>query len=250
MVVRPDWSDDACRWGSEQLKRKTIAYAKEAGWRTTDLYGVHACRNEIVSTILVSNFSEILGHGNQDTYTANRLEKVFWRGDEVTEEVCRQSGLRGANFLSCQVGLRLVPYMIENGFRAITAYVDDFVFCIDRTRFPNTYAEPFFASHCTVDKSVFEGKSMENAHMDRLNRWQDEIRNANPTIKQYLVHDYNCDELFGDGKFVPANPQEPQPETKRYKMKGNLLRTSSYWDFILSGKLDVEGEVELEDILE
>jgi len=203
LIVRPDWGDIACRWGAEWLKRKSLNYFQSEGWKVIDLYANNANRINILAQLNNVSYASLLGHGNETTYTANRTEKVLWVDDDETLRICRSGSSLGLNFLSCLVGDKLAPWMVENGIRAIMAFTQEFVFGIDYNNFPNSIAEPFFDAYASADYYIAKGLSFKEAHDYRLATWRKYIQQAEPEIRRYLIHDYNCDELFGDGNFKP-----------------------------------------------
>jgi len=247
VVVRPDWSDTACKWGAEQLKRKTVAYAAQYEWKVKDLYASKANRADIMEEAQAVTYASVLGHGNEDMYTANLEEPVFWRSDAETESFCKNARDLAINFLSCLVAKRLLPWMISKGLRVALGYEEEFVFAIDENKFPNGVAEAFFACHCSADLKVFAGATMKEAWDYRQACWEKAISEADDELKRYLIHDYNCDAILGDGAFIPAEPEGPEPTPKRFHIKGDFTRESDLLTWIVNGTITLEGTAEIEE---
>jgi hypothetical protein len=210
VAVRPDWSDTACKWGSEQLKRKTIAYAAQAGWQVKDLYADDAVKTKIIQELLKASYGSLLGHGNETIYTAQRKQVVFQVGDTETLEFCKNSTERGLNFLSCLVGKQLLPWMTAQGLKFAKGYTEEFVFAYEASNFPDSTAEPFFLAYCEFDRVYFETQDELKAFDAELGMWENAIDESDSTTKRYKVQDYNSCNLFKDGKAVPRPPTKPQ----------------------------------------
>jgi len=252
LVVRPDWSDLACKWGAEQLKRKTISYANLQNWQVVDLYAGDAVKSKILQECRNVNYASLLGHGNEDVYTANRQAIVFQVGDQDTQALCAVGNQLAMNFLSCLIAKRLLPWMISLGLRGAMGYDEEFVFVTDQFNFPNSVAEPFFACHCSADYKIFRESTLKEAWDFRQSCWQEEIDKATEDIKRYLIHDFNCDTLLGDGDFNPSSPdgEPPTPPnggSKKVYIVGDFQRESSLWDWILSGRVTLSGEAEIRE---
>jgi len=209
VVVRPDWSDTACKWGSEQLKRKTIAYAQDKGWSVTDLYADDAVKAKIIQALSRVTYGSLLGHGNNNVYTGQRQAIVFQVGDQATLDFCKASTGRGINFLSCLIGKELLPWMTLNGLKFAKGYTEEFVFALDQANFPNSAAEPFFLSYCEYDRAYVSTEDELKAFDAELRMWEKVIDESDPTTKRYKVQDYNACNLFKEGKAVPRPAPKP-----------------------------------------
>jgi len=209
VVVRPDWSDTACKWGSEQLRRKTIAYAEGKGWQVIDLYADDAVKAKTIQALSSVAYGSLLGHGNNNVYTGQRQQVIFQVGDQETLDFCKASTDRGLNFLSCLIGKELLPWMTANGLKFAKGYTEEFVFALEPENFPNSAAEPFFLSYCEFDRAYFETQDELKAFDAELRMWEKKIDESDPTTKRYKVQDYNACNLFKEGKAVPRPPPKP-----------------------------------------
>jgi hypothetical protein len=199
VVVRPDWSDAACKWGSEWLKRLVVEPARKAGFRVLDLYADDATRAKVLDALKGSDvvyFSGI-GHGNADTYTGQQCENIFWTNDEETKKAAPR---RHFSFLSCVVGAQLGPWIAQVGGVGVHAYDETYIFVIDNDNFPNGVAEPFFDSHCTIDRALFAGKTHGEAHEECIARYDYWIDHAPEECKSLLFHDQQHKKFFGNPK--------------------------------------------------
>ncbi len=195
VVVRPDWSDTACKWGSKWLEELVVKPAQKAGFKVIDLYGDNATRDKVLDAMKQPDtiyFSGV-GHGNADIFTGQEFEHIFWTNDGETKEIAPGKHF---NFLSCSVGERLAPWIDEVGAVGVHAYDATYWFVMGN--FPNGFAEPFFDSHCTVDKALFAGKTHGEAHKECLDRYDYWIDNAPQQCKSYLFHDKQHKKFFGD----------------------------------------------------
>lgn len=243
-VVRPDDGDTALKWGAENLRLMTLKYFQDAGWDIIDLYANQANTLQIRDSFPKVDYFSALGHGNATVYTAQKQIPVLWVGDSGTKQICAQMGVIGGNFLSCEVGKQLLPTLITYGLRCVAGYEEEFVFAIDNNTFPNSIAKPFFLCYAEMDKYIALDKNMGDAHKARLRKWEEEIPKMPTELQQYAIHDYNCDNIWGDTAFDPTNPQEPQ----RFKLSGVLNRQNNGIEAILTGKYTMEGEVTLQPI--
>ena len=214
MVVRPDWGDTACRWGAEQLARKTIAYAAQSGWSVRDLYGDDATKAKIIAELPSKTFASVLGHGNETTYTAQRQEVVLVKGDPDTDALCAKGGNLVMNFLTCLVGEDLLPYMIEKGLKAAKGYSEEFVFVTDPANFPDSVAEPFFRAHCEFDRVYLQTEDEDTAWDAEMAAWQEEYNKAPVTYRRYIAQDMDSSWLHKAGHEPPPEPQPSCPTSQ------------------------------------
>jgi hypothetical protein len=207
VVVRPDWGDMACRWGSAQLNLKTETYAAGEGWIVNDLYAEEATKDKIIAALLVANYGSLLGHGNDTIYTAQRETTVFEVGDAATLDFCKKASNIGLNFLSCLVGNNLLPWMVMHGLKFAKGYDQEFVFSVDRSHFPNSIADPYFLCYSEFDRVYFLTQNEGQAYEAELKKWEEVIDASAPDDKAYKVHDYNACHLY-----TPSpNPPPPTP---------------------------------------
>jgi hypothetical protein len=214
VCVRPSWGDTATDWGSEQLKRKTIAYAKAAGWSVTDLYADDAVKTKIIEALKKANFGSLLGHGNNSVFTGQRQEIVFQVNDAETLAFCQGAGDIVLNFLSCLMGKGLAPWMTQNGLRAAKAYTEEFVFANDPGNFPNSVADPFFLAYCEFDKVFMQTQSEDQAYQAELRKWEEVIDASDAATKPYKIQDYDAAELFKKGQEPPPQPPPTCPVSR------------------------------------
>lgn len=197
VVQRPEWTDPACHFGQYWMKVYVTDPFRKATCEVIDLFGDQATRAEVLKACKHSNFVYFsgLGHGNPTTFTGQRKEPIFWKGDK---ETCSISDGHHFNFLSCEFGKEGAKWMAEEcGAVGVHAYKESFIFVA--STYPNSVAQPFFDAHTTVDRELLKGKAHGSAHAACIARFNYWIAHApNPTAERYLIHDRNCKVFYGD----------------------------------------------------
>jgi hypothetical protein len=228
VVQRPEWTDTACHWGQYWMKVYVVDPFRKAGCEVVDLFGDKAIRTEVLKACKRSNFVYFsgLGHGNATTFTGQRKQPIFWKGDK---ETCAISDGHHFNFLSCVFGKEGAKWMAEEcGAIGVHGYKESFYFVV--STYPNSVAKPFFDAHTTVDRELLKGKTHGSAHnacIARFNYW---IAHApNDAAKRYLIHDRNCKVFYGNrnAKLPPcehicSGPIDNYKVVVYAKLAGNL----------------------------
>lgn len=187
VVQRPEWTDIACHWGQHWMNEYVVKPARAAGFDVIDLFGDDASRSKVLAACRRSDFIYFsgLGHGSYTTFTGQRREAIFWRGDLQTKAISKDKHF---NFLSCQFGRDGAKWIQEvGGAIGVHGYDENFQFVIDQQNFPDSVAKPFFDAHTTVDRVLFKGKTHGEAHKACLERYEHWIQNAPLVCRRYLA---------------------------------------------------------------
>lgn len=105
------------------------------------------------------NLAILTGHGNADIFTGFEQKVVLQTG--LNEEVMKGTI---SHFLSCSVGQRLLPALVEHGAISTIGYVVDFEFMIDPS-YPvseDPFAAPFKDVTVTIIRGLLEGKPLKD----------------------------------------------------------------------------------------
>jgi len=215
LLIATPGHDTATQWGTPYFNDLT-QYAMAKGFEVVRLHSVNDTRRNWIDALTSKDivFIAALGHGAPDEFTGWQNQTIIRKGDE---EMAKLLAGRVISFLSCSVGRELAPWLVSKGVRAVRAYVDDFIFVIDRSNFPNGYAKWFFDAHLTFDRALIDGLTTGEAFRLSAAKWQEYIaRNDVPEIcKPFLQHDYEADRLFGD--------QNAKIVEEKYRVKVYLI---------------------------
>jgi len=149
------------------------------------------------------------GHGNEDVFTAQGGERVFW--------TCDCSALRGriVYALSCITAARLGPDAVNNkGARTYIGYADTFGWVqADMNADPlvDTYAKGFYDAVLGLLGKLTDGASTGDAYKASMDIWNYWVNfwsgSTDPNaaaVLQWLLHDRDCQKLLGDGSVTVA----------------------------------------------
>lgn len=170
------------------------------------------------------------GHGNATTYTAQREEVVLkaCENDEI------MSGTL-SHFISCSVGVELLPSIVQKGGVGTVGYMVDFTFMVDTSYSmeEDPYAEPFKDVTVTIITKMLQGATLQQvwqAGIDKCNEWIARLRDR-PEIDwaeviASLEHDRDGLIVFGDknARFLGDTVMFVRPDW------GDLaMQYASYW---------------------
>lgn len=181
-----------------------VDYLKAKGFTLDDLGGANAVRTKVLDSI--SRIDPIwffgVGHGNASTFTGQNLN-VIWQTCD-----CSQLSGRVVYLLSCITGAGLGPDMVNNKkAKTNISYKDVFGWYQKSIQDPlvDEYAKGFYEPVMELIYSLADGRTAReswNANMDRWNYWIDYWRRSTDSnaalILQELLHDRDCQVLFGD----------------------------------------------------
>jgi hypothetical protein len=138
-----------------------------------DLYGDDAAKDKIFEAIQTYHPQRAImaGHGNSTTYTAQR--------EEVVLQACQNDEIMSgtlSHFISCSVGVELLPSIIKKGGVGTIGYMVDFTFMInsDYSVDKDPYAEPFKDLTVTIITKMLQGATLQQvwqAGVDKCNEW-------------------------------------------------------------------------------
>jgi len=151
----------------------TIDYALTRGYDVVDLYGADATKENLEKVIINDNpkILVLVGHGLPSTFTGYKEQPIL--------EACVNDGViqnTVSHFLSCYVGMELLPSAIGKGAIWTLGYQTDFQFLVD-TRYSiseDPLAEP--SKHVTVAiiKRILDGgtlKEVWDAGIAKCDEW-------------------------------------------------------------------------------
>jgi len=167
-----------------------------------DLGGVAATKANFDLSLYSDDpeFCYLLGHGNQDTYSAQNQEIVMrtCNGDE------RLIG-RVTLLLSCSCGVSLAPSAVQKGALAVFAWAVDFTWVAVTDPDVDNYARGFFEAVNVISNALADGRTAGRAmdlSMATWERWIDFwVASEDPyasLIVQHMLHDKDGQRLFGD----------------------------------------------------
>lgn len=199
--VRPNF-EPATQVGSLALKHVVDAW-RARGLEITDLAGNDAVRTKILEALSTQNpiLCFFVGHGNEDLYTGQNYDKIFWTCD------CRELAGRVCVALSCVTAARLGPDAVGKGALCYIGYAKDFTWIMDTIQDPllNLYARGFFEAVLEILYRLMDGATTGDAFkasMDKWNSWIDywsrSTDSAAPSVLQGLIHDRDCQKLIGN----------------------------------------------------
>jgi len=189
------------------MEKNVTKPARDAGFEVRDLYADDALRSKVLQACKRSNFIYFsgLGHGNATTFTGQRVEPIFWKGDQETKAISKDKHF---NFLSCVFGKDGAKWMHQVG-GAIGVHGYDETFTFLASTFPNSLATPFFDSHTTIDRKLLGGATHGEAHKACLQRFEYWIQHAPEACRRYLVWDKEHKVFWG-------NPNAKLPTLRPY----------------------------------
>ena len=189
--------DMATTYGQYYIENYSIKVAEKVGLSVERVYGDDFFPSTFYLKVkdFDPKFLTLCGHGNSSTFTGQNEEVIIKVGDEEGAKYWKG---RVVNFLSCEVGQELVPWLVSHGLRSAMAYDDIYYFLADPTNFPDGYAEWFFDAHFTFDVKLYEGHNVRVAHQFTLDKYQENIERAPEECRPYLYHDMRCCKTYGD----------------------------------------------------
>ncbi len=212
LTAAPD-HDAPTYWGAYYVNM-FADYAERRGFTVVRLNSKQVTKKDFILAVEKNDpiMLSLLGHGNERVWTGYNNEVIIQVGDEEMAELLKG---RIISFLSCLVGAELAPWLVDKGVRTIRAYDEEFIFVIDPSNYPDSYAWYFMDSHFTFDRMMVNAKTAKEAHDIALERWQHYLEDPRvPEVcKPYLLHDMKHDRLFGD---PDARITEPEIEVKCY----------------------------------
>jgi hypothetical protein len=181
-----------------------VDYLKSKGFTLDDLGGANAVRSKVLDSI--SRIDPIwffgVGHGNADRFTGQNYDNIWWTCD------CSQLSGRVVYLLSCITGASLGPDMVNNKkAKTNISYKETFTWIQASSQDPlvDKYAKGFYEPVMELIYSLADGLTAReawNANMDKWNYWIDYWRKSSDpyaaTVLQWLIHDRDCQVMFGD----------------------------------------------------
>jgi len=169
-----------------------------------DLHGDDATKEKIFETIQTYHPQRAImaGHGNANTYTAQR--------EEVVLQACQNDEIMSgtlSHFISCSVGVELLPSIIKKGGVGTIGYMVDFTFMVntDYSVEQDPYAEPFKDVTVTIITKLLQGATLQQvwqAGVDKCNEWIAKLRPKTEIdwaeVIASLEHDRDGLVAFGD----------------------------------------------------
>jgi hypothetical protein len=143
-----------------------------------------------------------VGHGNEDLYTGQNYDRIFW--------TCDNAELRGrvAFMLSCITAARLGPDSVNNkGCVCYMGYSDTFSWTQEAVQDPlvDRYGRAFFEPVLELIYHLAAGEMTGEAFkasLDKWNYWIDYWSRSTdpfaPAVLMLLLHDRDCQKLIGD----------------------------------------------------
>ncbi len=256
VALRPDY-EEATHYGQYWCEKLYVDFAKELGFEIADLYGDKCCRIELEKHKDAKLVSGVC-HGKEDLIVGQN-NTVLFRKDDWTKDFCKEKFIW---MLSCLAGSELLPWMEKQGAVSTMGYKDVFIFAV--SKYPNSYAEPFFRSHFAGIKALLQGKTAKEAFNEVIKSFDKYLKDPNvpERIKPYLLHDRNCAVLFGnpDARLVKVpdvhfvrNPDEypkaPAIEVRDENDKiigiyyaGSTIKVKEGWTLRVCGSIINEGK--------
>jgi len=199
LVCCPDF-DAVTYWSQWWIERCSADISEMWFFKCTRLYGNDFTKKnffEILEKDKEITFISIVGHGNDDTLTCQNKEILIKVNEDELAEYFKG---KIANFLSCSIGKRLVPYLISHGLVSAMAYNDIYYAVIDPASYPNKYFQYFARSHFTFDQKLYQGLTTYEAYKSVIAKYQNYIEDKDVPegIKPYLYHDMTACNLYGD----------------------------------------------------
>jgi len=200
--TRPD-SDIAVYLGRLALQH-AIDHMRLRGMAIDDLVGDDAVRTRVLTSLAVTDSVFFLGcgHGNEDVFTGQNLNRIFWTCDNVQ--------LRGrvAYMLSCTTARRLGPDSVNvKGCVCYLSYDEVFAWIQDEIQDPlvDKYARGFFEPVLELIYRLADGYTAGEAFRASIDKWNEWIdywsRSPDPlapVVLMLLLHDRDCQKLIGD----------------------------------------------------
>jgi len=213
--TRPD-SDIATKLGSMALSR-SVSYLRIRGFYIDDLYGDRAVRDSVTSSIARNDPALFfgVGHGKEDLFTGQNQQVIF--------RVCEPpETIRGrvVYLLSCLTGAQLGVDMVNKGAETFIGYREEFVWVQERMVNPldDRIGRAFFEPVEQIIRSLADGRTTGDAYRASIDRWNYWIdywsRQGTPEasiVVMFLVHDRDCQVLYGSTTAVVAPAYAPAP---------------------------------------
>jgi len=220
-----------------ELDRSAIGYVELSNEKCT-----RTCLLTTLSVYPSISYLELNGHGSETVFTGYLYVPVIVYG--TVDDLVKQLSGKIASFLSCKVGARLVPWLIENNYlRSARAYDDVFVFVIDRSKSPEEDNTPewFFRPYFTFAKSMLLAKTMvKEAYELSQKAWNESYQYAPEVCKPYILHDKEHEKVFGDlnakvtEEFVDLEVKLKVTQTSKLKI---ISRNMQYEYTLFKGKV-------------
>jgi len=184
--------------------------------RVIDLGGSGATKSNIFAALEEEDpiFCYWNGHGNADTFSAQDMEVVMQtcHGDESLIG-------RVLLLLSCSCGIRLAPSAVSKGAITVFGYTVDFTWVATEDPSTDPYAVGYFESVNAISNALVYGKTTKEA-MDLslaawnqwIDYWSSSVDSYASMVIQYMIHDRDGQNLFGDASARITTPTPPTPE--------------------------------------
>jgi hypothetical protein len=210
--TRPDF-ETATYLGSLALQH-AVDYLGTRGINLDDLRGDDAVRTKVLDSLARNDSIWFfgVGHGNEDVYTGQGYDRIFW--------TCDNAELRGrvAFMLSCITAARLGPDSVNNkGCVCYIGYADIFTWVQEVMQDPlvDRIAKAFYEPVLELIYHLADGSTTGEAFkisLDKWNYWIDYWSRSTdpmaPAVLIWLLHDRDCQKLIGDenARVVSAVP--------------------------------------------
>jgi hypothetical protein len=205
VCLRPDY-ETATHWGQYWFQDQVLKLADAKQIPYLDLYGMNDYKGyfDEVMKQPENKFLCGIGHGNQQLIVGHNGQELL----NVTnpDDLQLMQGKHGS-FLSCLFGSSAKTW-VDNGMLSFFGYKVTYYFVI--STYPNSFASPFFKSHCTYDREILCGTQPTIAFTKCRDAYDQEILKQPDWIARYLINDRDGITLEYNLDKSPFAPQPPE----------------------------------------
>jgi hypothetical protein len=205
VCLRPDY-ETATHWGQYWFKDQVLKLADVRGIEYYDLYGANDYKAYFNEVMKQSNAKFVcgIGHGNDFMIVGHNNQTLL---DVRNSDDLQLMQDKHGSFLSCNFGSSAKVW-VQKGMLSFFGYKVTYYFVTGN--YPNSFAEPFFKSHCCYDREILQGTQPTIAFSKTSDAYDQEIVRQPDWVARYLISDRDGMVLeFSDNRspFAPA-PQK------------------------------------------
>jgi len=171
-----------------------------------------AAQRPIYDMLLESDFTTGCGHGGETVYTGGLQQPLLELGDYVGKYDVEAIQGMGFKYLSCLLGAKLLPQLVEDGAKLAQGYEKSYAFSWDpKYGFTKPENDPilrlFFLPYVRSVIGLLNGMSNKEAfELERKQYLVNAERATDPEVRDLLIREADIMVMFGDPNAKIAGP--------------------------------------------